>query len=174
MKGSLAGVFCLALFLGGSAFASHDPSIDLKVEVLEVRLASAVHLRLTAKPLVDAPSLEISCELPSDLSVISDQALALGEKAGRKTTRLFSGTVKEKEPVPIDFWIQVPDAGPHEATIQATLRFPDSDWQLANAALIRLEGQAVQVQPLLPSGHPRALPMVQESTGILDAPEKEK
>lgn len=159
MRGVFGPVLWLALLvefaplLCGRAWASHDPSVDLKVESLEANPGNGVHLKLTAIPLIEAPSLEISCEAPWALSVdsVSDRWVPTVETSGTQRIRLWKGTLKKGRSKAVDFWIQAPDLESHEAILTATVTFPNSDWQLANAVSIRLEQGRVSAQSLLPS-----------------------
>ncbi len=159
MSRTLYSAIGLAFLIGltppvcGTAFSAHDPSIDLKVESLEANPGKGVHLKLTAIPLTEAPSLEISCQAPWALSVdpVSDHGLPTIETSGIKRIRFWKGPLKKDRSKSVDFWIQAPDLGAHEAVLTATITFPDSDWQLANAVSVRLDGERVLVQPLLTS-----------------------
>ena len=154
VRGWLAVILWLVLVFCGPAFSAHEPSTELQVEVLEVTSARAVHLRLTATPLVEAPSLEVSCEVPWTLSVISDHTLSFAETTGSKRVQLWKGALKKDQAKAVEFWIQAPDLGVHEAVLTAVVTFPDSDWRLANAVAVSIKGQKITVNPLLFSERP--------------------
>lgn len=160
-------VLCL---LAPGAWADIEPPIQVELKVKGVpKPHRPVKLVVTVTAWVDAPKVEVICQLPQGVRMFFSRDRPLPTPGPRTDepgqVTLFSGPLGRGKNRVLTLPISVPDEGRCECVAGATIIFPDSPWRFSDAASVVIERGSWRAVPKRSSASASKLPPAEGEKG---------